>query len=169
MRQSLLSVVVVLATLSLPGTLPMAEASASKSYEHCRYGLTPKQVEAKANALLARMTLDEKIRLLSGNPHAMGTQPIKRLGIPVINMRDASCGLGDWGRSTGYPASVCLAATWNRKLAHQEGVAIAHDALARGVNIVLGPGMNVEREPQDGRNFEFLGEDPFLSATIAVG
>ena len=137
-------------------------------FGHCCYGLTPKQVEAKANALLARMTLDEKIRLLSGNPHAMGTQPIKCLGIPVINMRDASCGLGDWGRSTGYPASVCLAATWNRKLAHQEGVAIAHDALARGVNIVLGPGMNVEREPQDGRNFEFLGEDPFLTSAIAV-
>jgi beta-glucosidase len=147
---------------------PSLAAKSASDYEHCEYGITPAEIQTKVNELLGRMTLDEKIKLLSGNPKAMGTQGIRRLGIPVVNMRDASCGMGDWGRSTGYPASVCLAATWNRKLAYTEGVAIAHDALARGINIVLGPGMNVEREPQDGRNFEFLGEDPFLTSKIAV-
>ncbi len=136
------------------------------TYEHCRGGQTPCQVEIKADALLNRMTLGEKIRLLSGNSPM--TQPIKRLGIPFIFMNDASCGIVESGLSTAYPASVCLAATWNRKLAHAEGVAIAHDAQARGVDLVLGPGMNVEREPQDGRNFEFLGEDPFLTSAMAV-
>ncbi len=169
MRHPLVPVVILLAMFNILGGLHKANAAEPRlSHEHCCYGLTPAEVEAKADELLGRMTLGEKIKLLSGDPKAMGTQPIKRLGIPVVNMRDASCGMGDWGRSTGYPASVCLAATWNRKLAHEEGVAIAHDALARGVNIVLGPGMNVEREPQDGRNFEFLGEDPFLTSVIAV-
>ena len=137
----------------------------------CRYGLTPGQVEKRADALLAQMTLGEKIRILSFNAHIMGSRPIRRLGIPIVYMSDASCGIShsiEYGRSTGYPASVCLAATWNRPLARAEGVAIAHDALARGVNLMFGPGVNVEREPQDGRNFEFLGEDPFLTSAMAV-
>ncbi len=142
-------------------------AYASKpTYTHGLDGLTSSQVELRADALLNRMTLGEKIRILSGNSPM--TQPIKRLGIPYIYMNDASCGIVESGLSTAYPASVCLAATWNRKLAQAEGVAIAHDAAARGVDLVLGPGMNVEREPQDGRNFEFLGEDPFLTSAMAV-
>ncbi len=167
---SLTAVVMILAILNILGGSYKARAAAPRpSFEHCRYGLTPAQVEAKADELLSRMTTDEKIKLLSGNPLAMGTQAIRRLVLcHMIHMRDASCGIGDWARSTGYPASVCLAATWNAKLAYKEGVAIAHDALARRVNIVLGPGMNVEREPQDGRNFEFLGEDPFLTSVMAV-
>ncbi len=135
---------------------------------HIIGGLTAKGLERRVDQLLARMTLAEKIRLLSGDPHAMSTQSLRALGIPRVTMSDASCGIVEYGRSTAYPASIGLAATWDRGLAQAEGRAIAHDALARGVDIVLGPGVNVMWVPQDGRNFEFLGEDPVLTADMAV-
>ncbi|MGC9261080.1 MAG: glycoside hydrolase family 3 N-terminal domain-containing protein [Phycisphaerae bacterium] len=146
-------------------------------FGHCCYGLTPVQVDQRADQLLGRMTLGEKIRLLSGDPRGYyRSQRIRRLSIPPLDMHASSCGIlgalpsqpAAYQYSTVYPASVCLAATWNRQLAYKEGVAIAHDCLARGVTILLGPGMNIEREPQDGRNFEFLGEDPFLTSAVEV-
>lgn len=130
-------------------------------------GLSPAQIEAKANALLAKMTLREKIHLLAGNG-SMCTRRVKKLGIPRLNMSDASIGVRVYGPSTAYPASVCLAATWNPALAMREGKSLGSDARARGVNIILGPGMNIMRAPQAGRNFEFLGEDPYLTGKIAV-
>ncbi len=161
--------------LSILGAHPAALAAKppaqNPGFEHCMYGLTPSEVENQADQLLHRMTLDEKIRLLSGNRDVkiMGSQPIKRLGIPLIDMPASSCGvMPGYGPSTAYPATVCLAATWDRQLAYQQGVAIGNDCLARGINMELGLGVNIQRVPQDGRNFEFLGEDPFLTSAIAV-
>lgn len=142
-------------------------AFASAAGECILTGLSPAQIEAKANAILAKLTLKEKIHLLAGNG-SMCTRQVKKLGIPRLNMSDASIGVRVYGPSTAYPASVCLAATWNPKLAMREGQSLGSDARARGVNIILGPGINIMREPQSGRNFEFLGEDPFLTSRIAV-
>ncbi len=157
------------ATASLFGLVSVSEstAHAASAGECILTGLTPAQVNAKANAILAKMTLKEKIHLLAGNG-SMCTRQVKKLGIPRLNMSDASIGVRVYGPSTAYPASVCLAATWDTKLAMREGQSLGSDARARAVNIILGPGINIMRAPQAGRNFEFLGEDPYLTSRIAV-
>ncbi len=124
-------------------------------------------VNARAKALLAKLSTMEKIYLLSGYD-SMFTHPIPAQNIPALKMSDASVGVRVWGPSTAYPASVALAATWDPKLAYREGHSLGRDARARGVNVVLGPGMDIVREPQNGRNFEYLGEDPDLASRIAV-
>lgn len=124
-------------------------------------------VNARAEALLRKLSTAEKIYLLSGYD-SMFTHPIPAVGIPALKMSDASVGVRVWGPSTAYPASAALAATWDPKIAYREGHSLGRDARARGVNIVLGPGMDIVREPQNGRNFEYLGEDPELASRIAV-
>lgn len=155
------------AVISCTGVTVASQAMGADAGECILTGLSPAQINAKANALLAKMTLKEKIHLLAGNG-SMCTRQVKKLGIPRLNMSDASIGVRVYGPSTAYPASVCLAATWNPKLAMREGQSLGSDARARAVNIILGPGINIMREPQAGRNFEFLGEDPFLTSRIAV-
>ena len=125
------------------------------------------QLEARAEALLKKLTLADKIRIIAGDGY-MHTIGFPKAGIPALKMSDASVGVRVWGPSTAYPASVALAATWDPALAYRVGRAVGHDARARGVNIVLGPGMDVTREPQCGRNFEYLGEDPYLAGHMAA-
>lgn len=127
-------------------------------------------VETRVNSLLHQLTLTEKIRLLAGlnrSPY-MFTSPIPRLGIPSVVMSDGRVGVHDWGADTLFPATVALVATWNQKLCYQEGVAMGRDARARGVDMILSPLVNLYREPQDGRNFEYMGEDPYLASGVAV-
>ncbi len=122
---------------------------------------------AQVVSLLKQLTLEEKIRLLSGAA-GMLTPAIPRLGIPSIKMSDGRVGVHDWGASTLFPATVALVAGWNPVFARAEGIAMGRDARARGVNLVLSPLVNLYREPQDGRNFEYMGEDPYLVSEIAV-
>ena len=125
------------------------------------------EVEQRANDILKNMTLHEKLIYIGGTDW-MYTKPIPRLGIPSLKMSDATLGVGTWGLSTAYPSSVLLAATWNRDLAYQQGVSVASDCKARGVNIILGPGVNIYRAPMCGRNFEYTGEDPYLAAETST-
>ena len=115
------------------------------------------------------MTLSEKVRLLSGSGSGMSLAAIKRLGIPPIRCSDATLGIVEWGPSTAYPAAPCLTSSWNRKLARLEGRHIGMDARAKHVGILLGPGLNILRQPQNGRSMEYIGgEDPFLAAQMVV-
>jgi len=75
----------------------------------------------------------------------------------------------NFGPSTAYPAGIALAATWDPEMANRIGAGLGRDARAKGVNFLLGPGVNIYRAPMNGRNFEYFGEDPFLGARIAVG
>ena len=75
-------------------------------------------------------------------------------------------GVHDYGLTTAYPAGIALAASWDAELAHHVGVTMGQDARARGVHFILGPGMNIYRAPMCGRNFEYLGEDPFLASRM---
>ncbi len=138
-----------------------------KAGEYIPAGLTPAQVDAKANALLKQMTLREKIRMMAFEK-ILDVPGVERLHIPTLVMSDASLGVRRFGPSTGYPASAALASTWNRKLAYLEGRQVGSDCRARGVHVIFGPGVNIVREPQNGRNFEYLGEDPFLAGQMAV-
>ena len=135
--------------------------------QYIRAKLTPAQVDAKANALLKEMTLREKVRMMAFE-NILDVPGVQRLNIPTLVMSDASLGVRRFGASTAYPASAALACTWNRKLAFLEGRQIGSDCRARGVHVIFGPGMNIVREPQNGRNFEYLGEDPFLAGQLAA-
>ena len=124
-------------------------------------------IEAQAHALLAKLTLEQKIELLGGINN-MFTRPMPAIDLPSFKMSDASVGVRTWGPTTAYASGVSLAAAWDTDLARQIGEALGRDARARNVNFLLGPGVNIARSPINGRNFEYLSEDPFLNATLAV-
>jgi beta-glucosidase len=118
--------------------------------------------------ILGRMTLAEKLDYIGGI-NAMSIRSIPRLGLPEIRMSDGPLGVRQDRPSTRYPAGIALAATWNRLLAEKEGSAIGRDCRARGISVLLAPGMNINRIPLCGRNFEYLsGEDPYLAAQMVV-
>lgn len=124
-------------------------------------------VEKRVDAILSKMTIEEKIEILGGIDD-LYTQPIPRLGIPSLRMSDGTMGVHDYGLTTAYPAGIALAASWDVDLAERFGIAMGKDARARGVDFILGPGMNIYRAPMNGRNFEYFGEDPLLASKMAV-
>ncbi len=130
---------------------------------------SPSDVEARVSSLLSQMTLDEKIKILSGTADEMHVPGIERLKIPELKFSDGPVGVRCWGKSTAYPAGAMLAASWDPDLAHELGTALGRDSRARGVHVLLGPGVDLYRVAQCGRNFEYFGEDPYLSAQISSG
>ncbi len=124
-------------------------------------------IEAQAHSLVAKLTLEQKIELLGGVEN-MFTRPMPAINLPRFKMSDASVGVRTWGPTTAYPAGVALAASWDTDLALKLGEGLGRDARARSVNFLLGPGVNIARSPLNGRNFEYLSEDPFLNAALVV-
>jgi len=132
--------------------------------------------------LLKRMTLEEKATMLSGSGW-MESAPIPRLGIPAIKMADGPMGVRSWRGSsaitrsaeanlkvetTAFPSGINMAATWDTDLVRREGQAIGQQVKALGRDMILGPTVNINRQPLWGRNFEAYGEDPFLAGKLAV-
>jgi beta-glucosidase len=124
--------------------------------------------EKKIDDTIAKMTLEEKIHLLSGST-MMSSTGLPRLGIPAFRMSDGPMGAHVPPPSTAYAGGIGLAASWDRDLAVKVGTQIGRDARSRGASFLLGPGVNIYRAPLNGRNFEYFGEDPFLAAETAVG
>ncbi len=137
-------------------------------------------IEQRVEDALARMTLKEKCRL-SYAQSKFSSPGCARLGIPELYMSDGPHGVrmeinwNDWGHSnwtndycTAFPALTCLAATWNTELAAKYGKNVGEEARYRNKNVLLGPGVNIYRTPLNGRNFEYMGEDPFLSGSMAI-
>jgi hypothetical protein len=114
------------------------------------------------------MSLQEKCALITGQDDGFHTAAIERLGIPSVRMADGPQGVRNKTNSTYYPCGISLAASFNREIAHGVGTGIGWDASARGVRIMLCPGVNIYRSPLCGRNFEYYGEDPYLSSETAV-
>ena len=121
----------------------------------------------RAAAIVAQMTLDEKIDYVGGFEHWY-IRAIDRLGLPAVRMADGPQGVRNNTKSTLYPSGIAAAATWDRSLLRQMGIALGQDSRARGVHILLGPGANIYRSPLCGRNFEYFGEDPYLAGEIAA-
>lgn len=127
------------------------------------------------NDILQRLTLDEKVALVSGTEF-WKTNPIPRLKIPNIYMTDGPCGLRKQGEkadhlginasepTTSFPTSATQASSWNPENTRKMGKAIAEECKYFGVNMILGPGINIKRNPKCGRNFEYFSEDPLISA-----
>src|ERR1035437_1836100 len=120
------------------------------------------------DGMLAKLTLEEKIDLLGG-VSTWYTHAEPSIGLKPMRLSDGPAGLRSGIPAVAYPAPIALAATWNPSLAEREGAALGHDARARGVDVLLGPGVNIARAPMGGRNFEYMGEDPWLASRIAVG
>ena len=122
---------------------------------------------SRASGLVGQMTLEEKCLLIAGCDDGFHTAAIERLGIPSVRMADGPQGVRNDTRSTYYPCGMSLAASWNREVAAKVGSGIGMDARARGVGVMLCPGVNIYRSALCGRNFEYYGEDPFLASEMA--
>lgn len=139
-----------------------------------------KPLDERVEDALSRMTLQEKANMI----HAQGkfsSAGVPRLGIPDLWMSDGPHGVraeinwNDWGYSnrtndsiTAFPALTALAATWNPDLSFAYGNALGEEALYREKDVMLGPGVNIYRTPLNGRNFEYMGEDPYLASVLVV-
>ncbi|MCX4276463.1 MULTISPECIES: glycoside hydrolase family 3 C-terminal domain-containing protein [Muribaculum] len=139
-----------------------------------------KPIEERVEDALSRMTLEEKVRLCHAQSK-FSSAGVPRLGIPEIRMSDGPHGVraeinwNDWGYSnwtndsiTAFPALTALAATWNPEMSAIYGKSIGEEARYRDKNVMLGPGVNIYRTPLNGRNFEYMGEDPYLSGEMVV-
>ncbi|MHB8890280.1 MAG: beta-glucosidase, partial [Acidobacteriaceae bacterium] len=142
-----------------------AQAQAASAVDH-HDPRDSQAVEQQVQGLLEKMTLEEEIHLIGGD--GMYLPGIARLGIAPVRMSDGPQGLRNVVPSTAYPAGMALASAWDETLAEQEGKQLGRDARARGVNIILGPGVNIYRAPMNGRNFEYFGEDPYLASRTTV-
>jgi beta-glucosidase len=128
----------------------------------------PNDVEQRVEAILSKMTLDQKIDMLGGQDDFY-IRAYPELGLPRLRMADGPIGVRHGGPATTLAGGISLAASWDPALAAEEGTQIARDARAKGVHFMLGPAFNIYRAPMNGRNFEYMGEDPYLAGQIAVG
>ncbi|MCX5789095.1 MAG: glycoside hydrolase family 3 C-terminal domain-containing protein [Elusimicrobia bacterium] len=123
--------------------------------------------EARADDLLGRMTLDEKITLLSGID-SLDLPPNARLGIPKLRMTDGPLGVRHGNKATAFPAAAASASSFDTELVGELAAAMGVETLALGRDMLLAPCINIVRAPHDGRNMETFGEDPHLAARMAV-
>ena len=126
------------------------------------------EAERRVESILGRMTLEEKVDLLGGVDDFY-IRGIPRLGVPRFRLADGPLGVRNDGPATAFAAGIALAATWNSGLAAEVGTELGREARAKGVHVLLAPGVNICRAPIAGRGFEYFGEDPFLASRIAVG
>jgi beta-glucosidase len=169
-------------SLAVSGPAISAGAKAAAGQPWMNPGLSP---DARAELVLARLSLDQQVALLHGHmPVFMGARKppgmvlsagylpgVPELGIPDLTESDASLGVANAGRkdddATPLPSGLSLAAAWDAKTAFAAGAMIGKEARQKGFNVLLAGGANLLRDPRNGRNFEYLGEDPLLAGTLA--
>ena len=136
--------------------------------------------DAKINEIIAQMTLEEKVEMLHSKTN-MSSAGVERLGIADINYADGPFGIREEGQPNGFmsagwtldsatyfPTGSALAATWSEDLAYKYGTGMGIEARLRGKDVILGPAVNIQRLPVGGRTYEYLSEDPILSAALAL-
>jgi beta-glucosidase len=141
--------------------------------------VVPVEDDVDAVSIVAGLSLEEKVRLLSGRD-TWHLQPVASAGLPSVMVTDGPHGLrkqvGDADRiglgaavpATCFPTASALAASWDEALLHEVGVALGRECRAEDVAVLLGPGVNLKRHPAGGRNFEYLSEDPLLAGRLAA-
>ena len=174
-KKFMIELLLMILFLSLIVTLSYCtDDSASKTFTSLSY----EDASKKADSVLALMTLDEKIAYVGGDK-SFFIRAIERLNLPEIYMADATQGIHirqDFRetdlsayqpkKSTAFPAPILLASTWNKELAYQYAKSIGEECRVANIGVLLGPGMNLYRISQCGRNFEYFGEDPYLAARM---
>ena len=161
---------VLLSTMATVG----AQAQQPVYLDHTR------PVEERINDAISKMTLEEKIKIIHAQSK-FSSAGVPRLGFPDFWTDDGPHGVrpdvlwDEWEQAgqtndscVAFPALTCLAASWNPTLSHLYGHSLGEEALYRGKDMILGPGVNIYRTPLNGRNFEYMGEDPFLTSTMVV-
>jgi beta-glucosidase len=179
LRRHLLAAAAILA-LAAGGAHAAPRAAAARPWMNAR--LSP---DARAELVLKEMSLDEQISLLHGSmPMFLNPRPpgvvisagylpgLERLGVPPLKESDASLGVANAGRgntddAAALPSGVAVAATWDPKLAFAGGAMIGKEAREKGFNVLLAGGVNLIRDPRNGRDFEYVSEDPLLAGTMA--
>lgn len=137
------------------------------------YADTKASAEDRAHDLVSRMTFDEKL-MLTGGFKQFYLPGVPRLGVPPVYFADATQGIHEKDictrvlKTTAFPSGLALAATWDTALAYQYAHAISEECRAWGIGALLGPGLNLYRNSEGGRNFEYFGEDPFLTSSLGV-
>ena len=139
-----------------------------------------KALEERVESVLAQMTLDEKIAIVHAQSK-FSSPGVPRLGVPELWVMDGPHGVrpetlwDEWASAlwtsdscTAYPALTCLAASWDKELSLLYGRSVGEEARYRKKNVLLGPGVNIYRTPLCGRNFEYMGEDPYLAGKMCV-
>ena len=139
-----------------------------------------KSEEQRIDDAISRMTLAEKIRIIHAQSK-FSSAGVPRLGFPDFWTDDGPHGVrpdvlwDEWDQAgqtndscIAFPALTCLAASWNPQMSRIYGEALGEEALYRGKDMILGPGVNINRTPLNGRNFEYMGEDPFLASVMVV-
>lgn len=137
-------------------------------------------IEKRVEDALARMTVEEKVAMCHAQSK-FSSPGVARLGIPENWMTDGPHGIraevfwDEWNQAGwtndscfAFPALTCLAASWNPEMSSIYGKAIGEEARYRNKNVLLGPGVNIYRHPLNGRNFEYMGEDPYLASKMVV-
>lgn len=127
---------------------------------------------AKADEILAQLTIEEKIELIGGH-NLFFVKGLEKFNIPRLYLSDATQGVhirkelsGQLKKSTAFPCPILLASTWNTELSQQYANAIGEQCRAGDIAVLLGPGMNIYRVSKNGRNFEYFGEDPYLTSRL---
>jgi beta-glucosidase len=176
--QSYLRIIAIL----LVGFTAMGQAQTPAVPRDAPYKNPNLPADKRVADLLQRMTLEEKATMVSGSGW-MESAPIERLAIPAIKMADGPMGVRSWFGSsaitsaanapmkvetTSFPSGVAMASTWDTDLVNREGKAIGQEVKALGRDMILGPTININRQPLWGRNFEGYGEDPYLSGQLGV-
>lgn len=157
-----------------------AVAATSAAAETPLYLNPDAPIEDRVEDALSRMTLEEKVALCHAQSK-FSSAGVPRLGIPELWMSDGPHGVrpeinwNDWGHAgwtndsvTAFPALTALAATWNPALSAAYGKNVGEEARYREKDVLLGPGVNIYRTPLNGRNFEYMGEDPYLASVMVV-
>ncbi|PZU82972.1 MAG: glycosyl hydrolase [Chryseobacterium sp.] len=171
----MLKKIVVLSLLSLTYNTAVAQSRSTPIYLD-----ESKPVEQRIKDALSRMTLEEKVRMLHAQSK-FSSAGVPRLGIPEFWTTDGPHGVraevkwDEWDQAgwtndsiVAYPALTALSATWNKKMSWNYGKALGEEARYRKKDILLGPGVNIYRTPLNGRNFEYMGEDPYLTSKMVV-
>lgn len=171
-----LTLLLLTLTLPLAASLPLGEDGGGLPV----YLDTTKDIEARVEDALSRMTLAEKIDVIHAQSK-FSSAGVKRLGMPDFWTDDGPHGVrpdvlwDEWDQAgqtndscVAFPALTCLAASWNPDCARAYGHALGEEALYRGKSMILGPGVNIYRTPLGGRNFEYMGEDPYLTSRMVV-
>ena len=175
----------ILGILCMSMPIVMGQQSAFNDQEQKTFGITVyldtnRPIEERVKDALNRMTLEEKVKMIHAQSK-FSSAGVPRLGIPEVWATDGPHGIrpevlwDEWDQAgwtndscIAYPALTCLSATWNPEMSHLYGQSIGEEARYRKKDILLGPGVNIYRTPLNGRNFEYMGEDPYLSATMVV-
>ena len=161
--------------LSIAAVLPTMNMAQTPVYLD-----TSKPIEERVKDALSRMTLEEKVKMTHAQSK-FSSPGVPRLGIPEVWATDGPHGIrpevlwDEWDQAgwtndscIAYPALTCLSATWNPEMSYLYGKSIGEEARYRKKDILLGPGVNIYRTPLNGRNFEYMGEDPYLSSIMVV-